>query len=398
MNEGIFVYKLSKTTAKGKPLKMYVRLAYEYEPLDLGKSIVLYNEITAKTYTIDAKNVAMVRELIKGTTEELLLKKYGNQWNTFFDILKQNYAVVISEKPVCFFDTWVYGAKGISAKDKNVMPKIQFLTLQLTDKCSFQCNSCNSLYEFPCLVCESSSRNHELQLDALFKFIDSLYIYGLKEVVIEGGDPLTIPNKLIKVIDFIQKKSNGKINIVVKTNGVLLQSDALLLKKLKSRKVTLNIILNREYNESQKGLLDILRIKGLRYSTTTLSSGNSVESPCIQKLDSNEYLVLEKVFLESDTLDRNTIFNYYHPCIVGKIYVSADGNISACRELLKNGYRIGNIDKDEISSIVSDLKSLWQKPEIEAKNCLKCKNRKHCHSCPSLKHTMNGKINCPFTD
>lgn len=48
MNEGIFVYKLSKTTAKGKPLKMYVRLAYEYEPLDLGKSIVLYNEITAK--------------------------------------------------------------------------------------------------------------------------------------------------------------------------------------------------------------------------------------------------------------------------------------------------------------------------------------------------------------
>lgn len=132
-----------------------------------------------------------------------------------------------------------------------------------------------------------------------------------------------------------KKKSNGKINIVVKTNGVLLQSDALLLKKLKSRKVTLNIILNREYNESQKGLLDILRIKGLRYSTTTLSSGNSVESPCIQKLDSNEYLVLEKVFLESDTLDRNTIFNYYHPCIVGKIYVSADGNISACRELLK---------------------------------------------------------------
>lgn len=232
MNEGIFVYKLSKTTAKGKPLKMYVRLAYEYEPLDLGKSIVLYNEITAKTYTIDAKNVAMVRELIKGTTEELLLKKYGNQWNTFFDILKQNYAVVISEKPVCFFDTWDYGAKGISAKDKNVMPKIQFLTLQLTDKCSFQCNSCNSLYEFPCLVCESSSRNHELQLDALFKFIDSLYIYGLKEVVIEGGDPLTIPNKLIKVIDFIQKKSNGKINIVVKTNGVLLQSDALLLKKI----------------------------------------------------------------------------------------------------------------------------------------------------------------------
>ena len=113
---------------------MYVRLAYEYEPLDLGKSIVLYNEITAKTYTIDAKNVAMVRELIKGTTEELLLKKYGNQWNTFFDILKQNYAVVISEKPVCFFDTWDYGAKGISAKDKNVMPKIQFLTLQLTDK------------------------------------------------------------------------------------------------------------------------------------------------------------------------------------------------------------------------------------------------------------------------
>ena len=94
---------------------MYVRLAYEYEPLDLGKSIVLYNEITAKTYTIDAKNVAMVRELIKGTTEELLLKKYGNQWNTFFDILKQNYAVVISEKPVCFFDTWDYGAKGISA-------------------------------------------------------------------------------------------------------------------------------------------------------------------------------------------------------------------------------------------------------------------------------------------
>lgn len=87
---------------------------------------------------------------------------------------------------------------------------------------------------------------------------------------------------------------------------------------MKSRKVTLNIILNREYNESQKGLLDILRIKGLRYSTTTLSSGNSVESPCIQKLDSNEYLVLEKVFLESDTLDRNTIFNYYHPCIVGK--------------------------------------------------------------------------------
>lgn len=114
------------------------------------------------------------------------------------------------------------------------------------------------------------------------------------------------------------------------------------------------------------------------------------------KLNPDEYVVTEKLFLESDTLNRNTIFNYYHPCIVGKIYISSTGDISACRELFKKGHNIGNINKDDLASVVSPLKSLWQNPEIEATSCLKCENRKHCHSCPSLKHTMCGKIRCPF--
>lgn len=377
---------------------MYVRLAYEYEPLDLGKYVVLYNEITAKTYTIDAKNVDMVRDVIEGSTEEHLLEKYGNRWNDFFDVLKQNYAVITSEKPVHFFDTWDYGAKGISAKDKNAIPQIHILTLQLTEECSLQCNNCNVLYEFPCLVCESSHRDCKLNLDILFKFINSLYMYGLNEVIIEGGDPLTTPDKLMKVIDFIQEMSKGRIEVVIKTNGVRLKSDTLLMERLKSKKVTFRIVLNPEHSEIQKEIVDFFQINGIKHSTVTINSNSTAENLCVQKLTLDEYFVSEKVFLEPDTLNRNTIFNYYHPCIVGKIYVSADGTISACRDLLKNGHSIGNINKDEVATIVSDLKALWQSPEIEAKNCLKCKNKKHCHSCPSLKHTMSGKISCPFAD
>ena len=379
---------------------MFIRLSYEYESLDLGKNIVLYNELSSKTYTIDVQNTDMMRDVIEGSTEEKLSEKYGERWDIFFDILKRNCAVVISKHPTHFFDTWDYGAKGISAKDKNAMPKIQFLTLQLTDMCDLQCKSCGGTYEFPCHVCEGQNRTSacELNLDSLFVFINSLYMYGLNEVTIEGGDPFTNQDRLMKVIDYIQEISSGNIQIVIKTNGVRLKYDTLLLENLKSRNIILRIIINQEYCEIQENVLDILRNENIKYSTVTLTSDNQIHGPYVRKLDTDKYFVSEETFLESDTLDRNTIFNYFHPCIVGKIYVSATGDISACCDLLKKGHCIGNINKDEFASIVADLKSLWQAPEIVAASCLRCQNKKHCHSCPSIKHTMSGRISCPFAD
>ena len=54
-----------------------------------------------------------------------------------------------------------------------------------------------------------------------------------------------------------------------------------------------------------------------------------------------------------------------------------------------------------ISQYSSDLKSLWQAPEIEAASCLRCQNKKHCHSCPSIKHTrvslLNGLVLGPLS-
>ena len=47
---------------------MFIRLSYEYESLDLGKNIVLYNELSSKTYTIDVQNTDMMRDVSEGST------------------------------------------------------------------------------------------------------------------------------------------------------------------------------------------------------------------------------------------------------------------------------------------------------------------------------------------
>ena len=62
---------------------MFIRLSYEYESLDLGKNIVLYNELSSKTYTIDVQNTDMMRDVIEGSTEEKLSEKYGERWDIF---------------------------------------------------------------------------------------------------------------------------------------------------------------------------------------------------------------------------------------------------------------------------------------------------------------------------
>ena len=383
---------------KGDVLQMFVNLSYEYEYLDLGESIILYNEVTSKTYIIDAENIEMIRDVIAGSTEEKMAEKYGELWKTFYDVLKQNFAVVVHDHPIHFFDTWDYGAKGISAKDKNVIPPIQARTLQLTEACDLQCGNCGGIYEFPCQTCEKSYKpnSNVLELNNLLKFINSLILGGLNELTIEGGDPFTDQERLMKIIDYVDEKSNSRVLVEIKTNGLRIKSDSSLLKKLKNRNVTLKIIVNEEYRIAQETILRILRNNNIKYSTLLLDTEVNTQEMCIHKVSQDEYCVSERLFLESDTLNRNTIYKHYHPCIVGKIYISAAGDISACRDLLKKGYNIGNITKDDLAAVISPLKTLWQNPQIEETSCLKCKKRKHCHSCPSLKSTMSGKIHCPF--
>ena len=92
--------------------------------------------------------------------------------------------------------------------------------IELLAKCNLKCRHCSNA---------TQNVNLELPLSEVKKIVDQLTMYGIKTVVLSGGEPF-LYQSIEEVVDYIGSKD---IQVQINTNGVLLSEHMAWLEKYK---------------------------------------------------------------------------------------------------------------------------------------------------------------------
>ena len=123
--------------------------------------------------------------------------------------------------------------KDIAKGNNAILPKPQFIILDITHRCNIKCNICEI---------RKDGQAEELVADEVKGLISQAIEWGVKEFVLSGGEPL-IRDDIFEILDFVKEK---KYHIGVLTNGILLTGEFInkLLPYLISDALSLSISLD----------------------------------------------------------------------------------------------------------------------------------------------------------
>ena len=127
--------------------------------------------------------------------------------------------------------------------------KISYLRLSVTDKCNLKCAYCYSFSD------KIACPNSYLNVDEIFKLVQSLAEVGINKVRITGGEPLMRNNITDIILKISQIKNINDISIT--TNGVLLEkfAEKLFCSGLKRINISLDSLDPETYNKINGGNL-----------------------------------------------------------------------------------------------------------------------------------------------
>lgn len=98
-------------------------------------------------------------------------------------------------------------------------PTVLSATLQITDECNLACEHCA---QTQCPECTRYGTNSRMDYEQAVRLIDSLHAYGLKKIILCGGEP-ALYDSIGDLILYIKKRG---ISVMVHTNGMIpLQAD-----------------------------------------------------------------------------------------------------------------------------------------------------------------------------
>ena len=92
-----------------------------------------------------------------------------------------------------------------------IMPKR--LVLMITRNCNLQCRFCD--------IAHVENRSKNLKKEDAFKIIDSAACFGIKKIILTGGEPLLHP-QFFEIVDFANSRN---IEVVLTTNGILIKAN-----------------------------------------------------------------------------------------------------------------------------------------------------------------------------
>lgn len=116
------------------------------------------------------------------------------------------------------------------------MKSLQDLSLYLTEKCNLNCSYCYIKKNFELTL---SFPEVQKAVDIFYDHCSSLVS---PTITILGGEPLLVYSLLLKTIDYLNEKFNGKVQIILFTNGTLLTPK--IAKELISKKVRIFVSLD----------------------------------------------------------------------------------------------------------------------------------------------------------
>lgn len=321
---------------------------------------LIHNLLTGKILWLDANN-----------TKQILLAEAGNEVNenesTFTELEKLGWGFFSDSK--YFVDklrsTNIYNETKIWKNSPNLF----FATIQLNTECNSNCSFCNNIF---CPICIKNSYKTIMDKDMFFELINGCIFYGLKEVLLTGGEPLLHPN-ICEICSYIEDRN---ISLSIKTNG--------LIKPINFPQDTKFIILLDNFNDFDKIISNYKGYKNVTILTNKRNDNLALprlpEGWAVQFFATN--LIINKETMKGTNLDEFFLKKLNNPCLFSKLTVLSDGSVVPCLQNKKQ--IIGNVKNDEFSQIIKKLSlDYWSKPIGERKfgKCKKCEFKYACNSC-----------------
>lgn len=265
------------------------------------------------------------------------------------------------------------------------MENVQRISLDITDKCNLQCKHCykGALDEIT-----------ELSIRDIICFLEEMGVNngGIRNIIISGGEPLLFEN-LIKLLYAL----NGKCNIRLNTNGVLLSEYIKQFEKMEKFRIQVSLdgydedtyfqirnsykfyqIIENAIKAKKAGLNVIFRA-----TLTNITINNYIEfvklskkyeipiiiQPMLatgQPFQNEIKLTYDKLLNWYENVEKKGLNNYVGENLLlgdtvcsllrdtptmDHMVISAEGNIYTCAILKDKQFCIGNIYMDNLSTI-----------------------------------------------
>ena len=264
-------------------------------------------------------------------------------------------------------------------------PYLSMAVLQLTDRCNLSCETCGT--EF-CPVCRSGHDNRTdvmLEPGEWIDIITELVGYGLKQVLLTGGEAFLYPG-LQSILTAVK---NLPVAVQIHTNGQLLPSfdcrNSAFSVKVSSADQLLNAV-NHFRNHPHVSLLVN------DFDETPYKKDIPVSWHIFQV--SSAPPVIQKNSLAQTDFNRFHLRRKDDECLLGKMYITSNGGIIPCfgsREA-----PLGNIVREGAARIIKILvDNIWNVSVARAKRGRKCASCEFVHCCVSCKF-LNETEQCHY--
>lgn len=294
---------------------------------------------------------------------------------------------------------------------KKIVPNVNTVYLFVTNKCNLACEFCSMRSNKKEQIITSN-----LTLESLVNNImPAINEIRPRRIIISGGEPFT-HSEILDLIDYIS--SNAEAQIIIQSNGVLLNNGIIsglagkvgrleistahfggdskklvdLIQSIKS--VGIEITLSFVYNNNNEELFHMLDISK-NYNTEFLLSfvsptgsaldGNIAIMSSEEKL--NVYMLIAKYIIQKEYTDTKLSRIFFRTVRVQKacsalgkaLSIYPDGNIYICHSLANDEFCAGNINTDNIESVLDDWNVLVNKSGSKELFCVE--NKKYCKNC-----------------
>lgn len=368
---------------------------------------------------------------INETGKKILENCIEKDINTLSDIEK-SYLEKLSEMNLIILNE-ISNINDICTHDIKIEPKLNFMWLELTEKCNLKCIHCygdcgsnKEIYDI-----ESKEGKDKLKIDDWKTIISQGSEGGCDRIQFIGGEPTIFKSDLIELIGYARKKDFKEISVF--TNATLIDSmfmdcfienqvhvhfslygqnaeihdsitgidesfnrtvNNIKLMKKNNIKVFVAVIIMKENQDYVEEIKNLIKELELDYR------GYDVIRP-VYKGDQNKHIpdkkeVIDKKYISSPFFRTSTEkFNLnknWNNCWYGKMAVTSTGDVIPC--IFERNMIISNIKDNSLQDILksSKLEKYWGITKDDVDVCKDCEYRYACNDCRPLALGVEGDM------
>jgi radical SAM protein with 4Fe4S-binding SPASM domain len=298
--------------------------------------------------------------------------------------------------------------------------KFNVVHLQLTSTCEADCAGCGRRDAPVWQACNGCERwpavaEHRWKESEMDSVLDQLIGLDIVSVFFSGGNPLSIPNVLLRAIRRLREPSHP-INVVVTTFGGGL--DASLADEFSALGVRLNLVLGgaaeiglaAAVSADGTNAMSMCRQRGVNFNATTVvhhQTAAVVETARQSALAAGAQRVFVSQILDSGAgfLNRPrrrfaevaavSCQDYFsrreqNPCLHGTLAIAADGGIRPCPAI---PLALGDIYRDGLRTILRERRHerFWGMTKDCVPVCSSCEFRRACVDCTAVDIAKNAR-------